>query len=318
MSLSRNGQCIVIAGSLFISACDGSSDSASITGNDIQLQDSTTTLVVGNPGSSVDCKNTVPCRWVSIDSQFTLTISNADNTATRSRLAIDYTIATVHDSTLLVSHADEIVPADGASLRATDVLWQAVQSSAAQTVLSGTSVEGALHFDNGFGGDSIQSWSLAVLDGGLLRTPSFNNLPVGPLRTSAADCQIALPCQWSSPENDVTITLQALGETTKDGTLGLDFIIQARADMTVVLDAGASAVGTGNVQLAGRVHALGARTDHAKLTAQTIAEIPINGSIEFYRVVSLPRQLQELSLVIYQDKPVPRWNPQFINVPVQL
>ena len=43
----------------------------------------------------------------------------------------------------------------------------------------------------------------------------------------------------------------------------------------------------------------------------------VSAAVNFFRTTTVPGYLDELSLILYQDAPVPRWNPEFINVPIE-
>jgi len=43
----------------------------------------------------------------------------------------------------------------------------------------------------------------------------------------------------------------------------------------------------------------------------------LTGSVFFFRTQDMSAALQQLSLIVYEDKPTPRWNPSFLAVPIQ-
>ena len=287
------------------------------TTSGLQLQDPGSDVTSGSPGLDVDCQQTLPCRWISEDSQFSLTVTNADNIATRSRLSISYTISTAHDTDLIVSRAENATDADGSVFKPTDQSLGGGNGGTPQGLVAGSDIDGTMNFDKGTSSDSLSSWSIAILDGGLIRSPQFTALPVGTVTSAQADCQNTLPCIWTTPQSDVAITLQSVGGVSIGNRLSVNFSVETATAMSVAVDAGAVATGSDGTAFEGRTHALGIDSDYQKVTDSVTAGIPLYGSVNFFRTESTPPSLQSLALVLYQDTPVPRWNPQFINVPIQ-
>jgi hypothetical protein len=87
--------------------------------------------------------------------------------------------------------------------------------------------------------------------------------------------------------------------------------------MDVILGAGASAIGSLGEKFDGRTHGLGAETGFADVMASTASGVILPGNISFFRTSQAPSALNSLNLVLYEDAPIPRWNPQFINLPTQ-
>ena len=87
--------------------------------------------------------------------------------------------------------------------------------------------------------------------------------------------------------------------------------------MSVAVDAGATGTGDDGTRFEGRTHTLGPLNSHEKITQESIANTGTSGSVNFFRTETTPDSLALLSLVLYEDAPTPRWNPQFISVPVQ-
>ena len=126
-----------------------------------------------------------------------------------------------------------------------------------------------------------------------------------------------MPCAWESPAKDVTITLLSVNGSGSTNALSTSFKVEATSSITVAVDEGATAVGTDGMNFRGRTHSLGIETGAEKLISNTVAGAQVAGTVFFFRTQSMSPALQLLSLVIYEDRPVPRWNPSFINVPIQ-
>ena len=190
-------------------------------------------------------------------------------------------------------------------------------SGNAQTLLAGSTLDGVIVFDQATESTSLSEWSITVLDGGIARSPSFTNIPVGTITTDYADCELVLPCVWLTPQGDVSITLTTAGGYSTNSRLSTNFTILSETTIDVALDAGAFAISSEGTQFTGRTHSLGTSKGFAKITAEAYAGFGLTGVVEYYRNSAIPTALNELSLVLYQDSPVPRWNPKFVNVPVQ-
>ncbi len=281
------------------------------------LLDPETNTTVGVPGVEVDCEQTLPCSWLSDDLQFSLSVTNADNIATLSRLSINYSILTAHDTQVFVSRAENAQDANGTLFRAADQSLGGGNGGTPQGVVAGSSIQGTLNFDAGSTSDSISQWSIAILDGGLLRVAKFANLPVGTVTSAKADCQNTLPCTWTTPSNDVAITLLSVGGISIGSRLTANFSVETTVNTGVAVDAGSTAFGSEGTVFEGRTHTIVSETNFEKVTATAIAGLSLFGSVNFFRTESVPTSLQQISLIIYPDQPVPRWNPQFLNVPVQ-
>lgn len=324
MSFYYDKQCLIAISCLALIGCSGNSGTAnsnatqSFSLSGIQLQDAETQVTSGIPGQTVDCQQSLPCRWTSSDAHFSLTVTNADNVATRSRLAINYTVSTTHDTRLLISDTDDALDANGLRLAAAEQVLGDGGGSGLQETLAGATVAGTTNFETSTTSNSIAQWSLGLLDGGNLRKPSFTNLPVGSITTFQKDCQFSLPCVWTTPQHNVAITVQSLGSVTQEGELSAKFVIETSANIPVAVSAGSMAEGIDGTLFESRNHELVAQTDSEKLTALSDRDIPLHAAVNFYRTVQIPAGIALLSLVVYQDEPVPRWNPQFINLPVQL
>lgn len=272
--------------------------------------------VDGTPGATVDCNQQLPCRWLSEDSQFSVTVTNADNIATRSRLGIQFSVGVTHDTQVSIVRSDSAIDSESVELKASAYTLGTGNGIAPQGIAAGSSIEGTSNFDQTSSGTSITTWSLALIDGGLVREASFTNIPIGTVTSEYADCKNTLPCVWVSPSSDVTITLLTVGGLSSTNRLSANLSVQTATNMTVALDAGATAYGSDGTQFVARTHSLGTNSDYEKITANTLAGALLPAKIDFLRTATSPTALQNLSLVIYNDSPVPRWNPRFTAVPI--
>lgn len=297
----------------------GSTDDATETpppSSSILLDDPASELTIGEPGISVDCMNSLPCRWVSSDTQFALTVTSADNVATRDRLSLSYAISTTHDSTISVSSAELATDSSGVVLRSEDQTLGEGTGGTSQGLLAGDQLLGMINFNKSATSNTLSNWAVSAVDSGVIRTAEFSNIPVGSLVTTLADCNYTLPCIWTTPGNDVAISLISVGGLSINNRVSVNFSVEASSDMNIAVDEGAKATGSDGTLFKGRTLELGNMSDYRKLSAQIMARSPYFGSVHFYRTPMTPAHLDQLSLVLYQDEPVPRWNPKFINVPI--
>ena len=205
---------------------------------------------------------------------------------------------------------------EGLVLRAEDQTLGEGNGGTPQGLLAGDQLKGIINFDDTATGDSLSRWSISVLDAGVIRNPTFSGIPLGSLTTAQADCRFTLPCIWTAPDNDVAITLQSVGGISTNNRVSVNFSVETSTDMTIAVDQGSLASGSDGTLFDGRTLSLGFLTDYQKLTAEVRARSPYFGAVHFYRTPTTPAYLHQLSLVVYQDEPVPRWNPEFVNVPL--
>jgi len=276
-----------------------------------------TPAVIGEPGDIVDCSYQLPCRWIAANEDFTLTVGNVGNTGTLDRLSVQYTVSTSYDTELLLGNGSTALAPGGAAFNLIQQSLGDGNGITAQAVLAGVNVKGFATYDRTSASNKLAGWTLTIIDNGLPRTVGLINLPIDMPDTLAVNCAGVLPCQWESSLEDATITLIAVGGYTANGRLNVNFNLQATRDMDVVLGAGASAIGALGEQFEGRTHGLGAETGFADVTASISGGAILPGNVSFFRTAQPPTTLNSLDLVIYEDAPIPRWNPQFVNLPTQ-
>lgn len=276
-----------------------------------------TPQVIGEPGEIVDCDLALPCRWLSADEDFTLTVGNVGNTGSLGRLTVLYTLSTSHDTEMLLGNGSSALAPGGAEFNLIQQTLGDGNGITAQSVLAGENITGSATYDRESESGILAGWTLTVIDNGLPRTVGFINLPIDMPDTLAINCAGVLPCQWESSLKDAKITLFAVGGYSANGRLNVNFNLDTTRDMDVVLGAGATAVGSLGELFEGRTHGLGATTGFADVAATVSSGVTLPGNVSFFRTAKEPTALTSLDLVIYEDAPIPRWNPQFINLPTQ-
>ena len=281
------------------------------------LLDAPEGTVTGTAGAIVDCQLKLPCRWVSADTQFAVTVTNADNIATRERLSVNFSVSVLHDTQIIVGSVDAALDSAGRSNQAADMMLGEGNGNVPTNLMAGSTVAGTINYTSSASSNQLSSFVISLMDNGLPRQASLINLPIGTVTTDYADCNFILPCVWASPDGQVTITLLSAGGYASNGRLNANFQVRGTRDMMVALDAGAAAIDSNGIRYNGRTHLLGRLSGYDKLTAEAIAGIGISGAVDFFRSDSSPVSLARLSMVIYEDSPVQRWNPQFQSVPIQ-
>jgi len=274
-------------------------------------------VITGSPGMSVDCEATLPCRWVSGDTQFTVTISNTDNIGAQGRLSIEYAIATSHDTEIAIASTEPATDDAGSRYEPSALSLGEGIGGIPQGVFGGTSIEASIEFDRSSNAATLADWTIGLSDAGLVRQPRFTGIPIGPATSQHAECANTLPCAWISPAGDVTVTLLSVTGSGSTNRLSTNFKIETTRTMVVAVDSGASAVGIDGLSYTGRTHAIGVDTGAQKLTAASIPGAQVAGTVFFFRTQAMSPALQHLSLTVYEDRPVPRWNPSFLSVPIQ-
>ena len=272
--------------------------------------------IIGTPGTTVNCQLMLPCQWISVDTQFVVTVTNADNIGEQSRLAIEYTIQTSHDSELTIASTVSAVDSTGDRYEAASLLLGDAIGAQTKGIVAGTDVLARIEFNKTSNAASVD-WSIGLSDAGLVREPAFTNIPIGSVTDQHADCANTLPCAWITPAGDVTITLLSANGSGAINRLSTNFTVETTRNTGVVVDAGATAIGTDGMMFAGRTHAIGVETGSETIAATATPGVPVSGTVFFSRTQTMSPALQNLSLVVYEDRPVPRWNPSFLSVPVQ-
>lgn len=270
--------------------------------------------VTGEPGAIVDCNLLVPCRWQSSAQDFSLTVATVDNTGLAGRLTVQYKLTASHDSELFLGNGSTALAPGGSSFSLFQQTLGDGNGVTPITATAGEEVVGSAIYDRPANSDSLAGWTFTVVDNGLPRTVGFINLPIGSPNAVPVDCAGVLPCQWTSNDG-VTITLVAVGGYTANSRLNVNFNVLTERDMNIVLDTGAKAVSETGEIIEGRTHSLGENNGFADVHAVVTNGIMIPGNVSFFRTSRPPSSLTKLDLVIYEDIPSQRWNPQFINLP---
>lgn len=271
--------------------------------------------VKGVPGAVVDCDLLLPCQWVSPNQDFTFTVGDVGNTATLDRLSIKYTISPSYDTSLSLGSGSTTLLPGGENLNLIQQSLGNSNGSRALATLAGQNIVGSATYDREATTTSIAGWTFTVVDNGLPRNVAFINLPVGNANSVAIDCAGALPCQWESGVENVSITLVAVGGYSLNGRLNVNFNVITERATDIILDAGAMAVSANGEMIDGRTHGWGQELGFAEVKTTSGGGFMLPGTVSFYRTPTQPTALRSLSLVIYEDAPTPRWNPQFLNIP---
>ena len=271
--------------------------------------------VTGDPGAPVDCALTLPCRWSSEDGGFAVTLTSGDDTGPRDGLSLAFRVDTLHDTELAFGGGAEATDGNGVLHTPIVRALGTGNGNAPIGVVAGTGVDGRIDHAAPAGDTHLTRFRLGLLDNGLVREATFENVPLGPRDSVDADCAFTLPCTWTPDDGRTTVELLSAGGLLDLRRLTVGFTVTTSDGAGIVL-AGGTALGADGTELASRDHALGTARDHEPLRATTAADIPRAGTVDFRRTASAPTTLRTLTLSLYPDAPVPRWNVVFTDVPL--
>ncbi len=292
-------------------------DQSSITLANANYADLYPALSIGEAGETVDCENLLPCRWISQDSAFSITVGSADNIGNLGHLTLNFVISTLHDTQLLISSGSEAVGLGGISYILTQQQLANGNGSVPINVLAGADSNGHFIYDKAASQSILSRWVITVTDNGVPRIAVFENIPIGPAQVIETNCRGTLPCSWTSAAEDVVVSLLSVGGYSGNGRLNVNFTLQATRDMAVVMDSGATALSSEGVTFEGRTHSLDNEIGFAAITQFASDGATLPGNVSFFRTSRPASGLNSLELVLYEDAPVPRWNPVFRNLPTQ-
>ena len=282
----------------------------------INLSDTQDGSVVGLPGVAVDCEDTLPCRWISEDEGFAITVTNADNIAALGGLSLQFRVNTLHDTSVSLATSPRATDAQGVSYIVATQSLGLGNGISPSSLIAGIPITGALNYSNGAESSTLALAGISVLDNGFLRDAVFMNIPVGSVQQANVDCAFSLPCTLTLPDGQSAVTLLSAGGFSTSGSLVANFIVEVSADTQVALDAGTTAYGNEGSVFEGRTHSLRNEQGFSKVSQLARAGSPLPGTVNFSRISTQPTSLTEIHLILYRDSPVPRWNPTFFNVPL--
>jgi len=277
--------------------------------------------VIGEPGQTADCAETVPCRWVSADGGFAVTVTRADNTGRDGRLELQLEITSTHDTTLDASLATDAIDNSGRRTAPVRVTLGDNRNSGAVELPAGQVLAARIDFDAAAFGTHLPDWNVRLNDNGSARQATFANLPHGPMTGPTIDCGGVLPCIWTSDDLTTTVALVVAGGFASARRLHVDFRVSVTEPLALLAgpETVATAASGGGIGTAGRFEVralrLGGTVVDDSEGVTISAGAPVAGRVDFFRTVATPAMLATLALDLYRDAPVPRWRPSFANVP---
>jgi len=279
------------------------------------LADPEAGTVVGVPGTTVDCADSLPCRWVSADAGVAITAGAVDHLGTQGELTVDFALDATRDSAFTFAGAAAIATSGGATTDVQRVALGQGNGVAPVAALAGEPLVGRIVYDGTIEQTSLPAWSLTLVEAGQSLDARFANLPVALPVGSDVDCAGTLPCTWQTRDADVLITLTRVGGFATAARLDIGFRLQSTASRTVAMDAGSSARAAGGFLYAPRTHRLGSVSGFGPVSVQAVPGQPLDGRVDFFRASTTTEALSEVQLDVFEDGPVPRWRPTFLNVP---
>jgi len=279
------------------------------------LADPEAGTVVGAPGTTVDCADSLPCRWVSADSGVAITAGAVDHLGTQGELTVDFALDATRDSAFTFAGAASIDTSGGATTDVQRVALGPGNGVAPVAALAGEPLVGRIVYDDTIELTSLPAWSLTLVEAGQSLDARFANLPVALPVGSDVDCAGTLPCTWQTADADVLITLTRVGGFATAARLDIGFRLQSTTSRTVAMDAGSSARAAGGFLYTPRTHRLGTASGFGPVSVQAVPGQPLDGRVDFFRATTITETLSEVQLDVFEDGPVPRWRPTFLNVP---
>jgi len=271
--------------------------------------------VVGQPGIEVDCAQSLPCRWSDGDESFAVSLTSADDTGPRNGLSINFQVDTTHDTEIVYAGGSDAVVDTGARPAAIARILGGGNGLSPVAAEAGTPITGRIDYAAPAAASMLTRWRVGLSDNGQVREAIFVNVPVGPALSAAVDCALTLPCIWTAADSSASLRLDAAGGLADIRRLSIGFTVVSGTALALALDGGA-AIGADGAAFESRNLTLGDSTGYTTVKATTVANLNLGGNIDFRRVEGTPFSLTQLSLSIYPDAPVPRWQVMFENVPL--
>lgn len=270
--------------------------------------------IEGFPGSVVDCEISLPCSWLSSDGGLTVTASRVENSGATGGLEIDYRVRATRATAVSLGGNSTATDASGAVLVPSSRELDGSRGQVPVDIAVARSIHGSVGYAEA-ATIGLTSWSISLLDNGFAREAVFLNLPVGRAESVPGECEFKLPCTWISADGLATVTLTVAGGLIGESRLSVGVEIETVTDLQLALD-GTTAIGEDGTRFQSRLMSLGTNSHYELVTAESIAEIALGAHVDFLRVATQPMSLKELTLDLYRDEPVPRWDISFRDVPL--
>lgn len=278
------------------------------------LADPMAGTTVGTAGQPVDCAGALPCRWVSADAAVGITIGSVDHLGAAEALTVDFSVDATRDTAFAFVGAADVAGAGGPA-RAVRVSLGAGNGVAPQAVTAGSAMSGRVTYDASAGQPVLAEWAVTLDEAGAALPASFLNLPVAAPVGADVDCAAQLPCTWRSNDGSISLTLTRAGGFSTARRLDVGFLIDSTSARSIAMDAGSTATAREGFQYSSRTHRLDGSSGFGPVTHALQPGQSLVGSVDFYRSDVTTQLLSEVRLEVFEDAPVPRWRPGFLNVP---
>ena len=126
-----------------------------------------TPVITGTPGMTVNCQQMLPCQWISDDSQFTVTVTNADNIGSQSRFVVNYAIQTSHDTSVYIASAEPTEDSDGVQFEPITLTLADGIGGTPRNIIAGDTLEASIQYSQFSGADSLANWTIGLSDSGI-------------------------------------------------------------------------------------------------------------------------------------------------------
>ncbi len=275
---------------------------------------SVTAGVEGLAGAAVDCEGIIPCRWISGDGGLMVTATRVENSGAIGGLEVDYQVDATRSASVSLGGSSTATDVSGAILVPIARELDDTRGDTPIDIAVARGVNGSVGYDEA-ATLSLARWSVSLMDSGFARDAVFLDLPVGRADSEPGDCQFTLPCTWTSADGLATVTLTVAGGLVGESRLSAGFEIVTATDLMLALD-GTAAIGTDGTRFQSRSMTLGTSSHYQLVKAETIEGLSMGAHVDFLRVAEHPSTLKELTLDLYRDEPVPRWDIRFVDVPL--
>jgi hypothetical protein len=101
-----------------------------------------------------------------------------------------------------------------------------------------------------------------------------------------------------------------------ESRLSVGLEIETATNLILALD-GTDAIGSDGTRFQSRSMTLGNDSHYQLVTGESIEGVSMGAHVDFLRVATQPQSLRQLTLDLYRDEPVPRWDIRFEDVPLR-
>lgn len=282
------------------------------------LDDDSTILatgIEGRAGAVVDCEGLLPCRWLSGDGGLMVTATRVENSGATGGLEVDYRVEATRSASVSLGGSSSATDIGGAVLIPISRELDDTRGETPIDIAVSRGINGSVGYDEA-AALSLSRWSVSLMDSGFARNAVFLDLPVGRADSAPGECEFILPCTWTSADGLASVTLTVAGGIVAESRLSVGLEIETATNLILALD-GTDAIGSDGTRFQSRSMTLGNDSHYQLVTGESIEGVSMGAHVDFLRVATQPQSLRQLTLDLYRDEPVPRWDIRFEDVPLR-